>query len=221
MRSIQWIAGVAILTGVVFFLFGMNSSILMSITAAMSVVGLFYIGLLTFILKKSEMRWERVVGIGVLVLFTGFAFYDGFSNYRHSKWHHKRLTEDIRISLDSGLISIHLKNPLLKTLKAHYREQSQTDNIQQLFVQRNRDKITSKGKLTRFIPDDQIEAEKVNDPPFLYYDSTQTDNKVVLIGLSRFGNGERSGFKNYDGTRGNLQYKATLTPKGVDYVKEN
>lgn len=216
MKYLYWIAGVAVLAGIVFFLFGMSGSIWASVTGAMGVVGLFFIGLLAYVIRNARSSGDLVLGIGVLVLFAALAVRVGLSSYHQARWQRKQLMK-VRATVDQGHLTIHLNIPLLKTLKARYQEQTGTKDLRQLFMQRYGGHLKPDGSLTRYIPEDRQKDEV----PYFYYDSTQTENKVVLVGRSKFGNGEDPEFTNYGGGKGNLQYKSVLTPKGVDYVKEN
>ncbi len=220
MRALHWITGVSVLTGMVFFIFGLFGSLWTALLLSMSVVVFYFFILLVYIIQKSQSNWDRVIGIGVLVLLTGFALRSGLSSYSFAKWNHQLLTKKIRSTIDRGILAVHLNTPLLKTLKTRYRGNPETQNLYRLFMEQNRGQLEQSGNLTRYIPRDQ-QKEHRDDPPLLYYDSTETADKIVLVGHSGFGNGKQPDFTNYDGSRGNLQYKAILTPKGVNYVKEN
>lgn len=46
-------------------------------------------------------------------------------------------------------------------------------------------------------------------------------DRIVLVWVSKYVDGKDSEFKNYSGTNGQYQVKATLTSKGIHYEREN
>lgn len=217
MKDLYWIAGASVLTGIAFFLPGTSGPLWASLMGAMAVVGLFFLGLLAHIIQNGQSTGEKALAIGTLALFAGLALHVGLSSYERARWKRSLLTEHIRATVDQGNLDVHLNTPLLKTLKARYREDTETNSLRRLFTRRYGDRLRPDSTLPRFVPDD-LQGEEF---PVFYYDSTQAKGKVVLVGHSGSGNGKDPEFTNYDGSKGNLQYKSVLTPRGVRYVREN
>jgi hypothetical protein len=217
MKNLYWIAAVSVLTGIAFFIPGTSGPIWTSLMGAMGVVGVFFLGLLAHIIRNGRSTGEKALGIGILALFAAFALHVGFSSYERARWKRSLLTETVRASVDRGRMALHLTTPLLKTLKARYRENTETNSLKRLFTRRYGERLRPDSTLPRFVPED-LQEERF---PRLYYDSTEAESEVVLVGHSGSGNGEDPEFTNYDGSRGNLQYKSVLTPEGVRYVRKN
>ena len=223
MKQLYWIAGASILTSLAFFLSGAGGSaglgtpLWTALIGAMGMVGLFFIALMAHVLQNGQSTGEKALAVGTLALFAGLALNVGLSSYDRARWKRSMLTETVQATVDQGNLDIHLNTPLLKTLKARYQEKTETKDLKQLFLERYGDRFQPDSTLTLFAPE-ELQGEKF---PVFYYDSTRAEGKIVLVGHSGSGNGKDPAFTNYDGSKGNLQYKSVLTPKGVRYVREN
>jgi hypothetical protein len=214
-----WILGVATITAVAFLIPDRTGEIWMSVVSAMAVVGVFYLGLVVYIFKKGESTADKIVGISVISLLAALIIFNGIIQYKGAILQHKTLTE-IRTVIDKGIILAYTQEPLLKTLRTYH---NQTDNqdlsLQEIFKERYGNNIQRDSEPIRFIPDEQKDNRE--ESPFIYYKENEESDTVMLIGQSLIVNGSNSTFSNYNGQKGFLQYKTTLTKDGVDYVREN
>lgn len=214
-----WIFGVAIIATTVFFIPERTGEIWTPVLSAMAVVGIFYVGLLVYIFKNGDSTAGKMIGVGVIGLFVALVIFNGVNQYSSSTFQHKTLTK-VRSVIDRGLITVYSQEALLKSLQTYHNGTNHRGlTLEEIFRERYGDDIQSGSGLTRFIPDDQ--KEHSGESPFIYYKDTKNSNKLVLIGQSLLAKGRDSTFKNYNGQKGLLQYRATLTKDGVDYVREN
>lgn len=214
-----WIVGVAIITAVAFFIPERTGEIWTSILSALVVVGIFYVGLLFYIFKHGKSTTDKIVGVGVIILLTSLIVAHGILQYRGATFQHRTLPK-IRASIEKGIISTRGQQPFLRTLQAYHAGTADQDStLEDLFKARYADNIQHDSELIRFVPDAQ--KENSDKSPFLYYKETGSRNKLVLVGQSLLVEGQDSTFRNYNGQKGLLQYRITLTKKGVDYVREN
>jgi len=221
MRALCWILSASVLVAIAFFLPEANGPIWPSLTAAAGVVGAFFLGLIAHAFRNGQSASEIALAVGTLTLFGVLALYVGLRSYDRVRWKRSFLTETVRATVDLGQMDRYLTIPLLKTLKGYLSRPRAS--LKTHFLQRQEDLLRSEGNLqadsalARFVPEGLGEEGS----PRLYYHSTREDGKVVLVGCSRHGNGEDPEFVNYDGSKGNMQYRAILTPSGLRYAREN
>lgn len=212
------IAGVVTAT-VAFFIPEQKGGMWTSVISAMIVVGIFYLGLLIYILKNGKSTKDKLIGIGVISLLISLIIFNGILQYRGSTFQHQTLTK-IRASIDKGIISSYAQQPFLKTLQAYHMGSTKQDStLEDIFKRRYGDNLHSGSDLTRFVPDAQ--KDNSNESPFIYFNNPKNANKLELIGQSLLVKGRDSTFNNHNGQKGLLQYRAILTKDGVEYVREN
>jgi energy-coupling factor transporter transmembrane protein EcfT len=218
-RKIWWVLGVAAVTIVVFFIPDQTGEIWYSVTSAMVVVGAFYLGLLFYIFKKGQSTADKMIGFGVIAFLAVLIIFIGIFQYRLSVYQHDVLTE-IRSVIDKGIILAYTQEPLLKSLKAyHDGADNQNSTIKNIFKEQYGKNIQKDSDLFRFIHNEQEDNRE--ESPFIYYKETANSDSLVLIGQSLLSEGRDSTFENYNGHKGLLQYRFTLTKEGVNYVREN
>lgn len=224
MKHAYWtaaaIAGTSALVVAAFFLSGASGPIWPSLVGGVGVAGAFLLGLGAYALWTSRSATEAALAVGTLALFAGLATWVGFQSHERSAWKRSLLTETIRTGVDQGQADRHLTIPLLKTLQA--RRERPGVALRKHFLQISGDRLQQGGgslpdsARARFVP------EGIGDSELdLYYHKTGKEDRVVLVGCSGHGNGRDPEFTGYDGSKGNLQYKAVLTPNGLRYDREN
>ena len=97
-----WIFGVTVLTIIAFYIPDQAGYLWSPITYAMVVVGLYFIGLVIYILKIGRSAVDRTIGIGALVLLGALTIYSGLFSYDMANWQHQNLV-DIRKTIDQGV----------------------------------------------------------------------------------------------------------------------
>lgn len=220
MNKLLWIIGGCVLAAIAFIIPDQTGTLWTSLFSALAVAGLFILGLIIYTVRNSQSKGDLILGLAVLVLLATLASISGTTHYKQARWSYDLLTKQVIGTIHQGIARVHLNEPLLRTLESYHRNELAADrSLQQIFHERYGDALVRDATNIRYFP---AELKETRDkPPFLYYDSTDTRNEVVLVGLSNYGNGLSPDFTNYDGANGNMQFKAVLTKKGVSYDREN
>lgn len=206
----KWlITGIAAVS-ILFLLPGVTGELWLSVLLGGIAVVIFFGMLLQTLFNKEGKNAYSLTLAVIMVLYLAFAGFSGWTSYQHSNFQHDILT-DIRHTIDEDIIRVHTREPLLHTLR-NFNEQDAALNS--LFQDLYGDKIDNSGRF--LFPYDDMNDE----PPFLFVDELETD-KISLVGLSTYTKGTDDGFENFDGSAGNIQFRATLTDGGIQYDREN
>ncbi len=218
MKRIGWILGGMILAAIAFFIPERSGYIWAPVISAVGIAGLFLLGLVVYIIRNGKSQFDRVFGIGIIVLLAGATIYSGVFNYQKAGWQ-LDLLMDIRATIEKGISQAQSTEPLLLSLEAyHNQDGSNRKAIEAVFLERNGEKIRTINGFNRFIPHDETEE---HDSPYLYYAEAVSSDSVVLVAQSMRIPGRDPGFPNYNGANGYMQFKATLTEGGLNYERQN
>lgn len=218
MKKLGWIVGAAVLVAIAFFIPGTAGYIWTPVTSGMIVAGLFLAGLVIYIFRNSRSRLYQGVAIGLLAVLAASVVYSGIYQYNSSTWFDDNL-QDIRKTIEKGIMLVHMQEPLLKTLKEYHNREGTQTSVSSLFQKRYGDNLEKRDGGLRFIPAGQ--RDNADEPPYLYLKETAGKDSVILVGHSGFVDGWDPEFNNFNGLKGQMQYKAILTKEGVSYEKEN
>lgn len=217
MKRLGWIIGVAVVVAIAFFIPEQKGEIWTSVFSAMSVVSLLFIGLLYYVYKKGGSTADKSIGVGLIMLLAALSVFNGYNQYRASVFQAETLPK-IRKTIERGIVLSHTYQPMLKTLRKYHQSGNGEMSLEKRFKERHEEKIRPMNGQLRYIPNPQKDSA---ESPYLYYVKTATPDTVVLVGQSMQVPGKNTAFTNYNGQTGLLQYRATLTKGGVDYVREN
>lgn len=221
MRKLLWIAGVCVAVLLVYISVDGRGYLWKPLIGALIVVGIFFAGLIVYIVRHSKSVADSITGVSVLVVLSGLLAFSGSFFYNYAQWQHDLLIKDIRTTIQKGIMLSHIQEPLLKTLNAYHRHPSAShEDLNSLFIKRYRSQLDTGEAALRFIPSGQDEEHR-DSSPLIYFDSTATEHKVALVGQSLYGQGKKDSFVNYVEGEGSLQYRGVLTKEGVRYVREN
>ncbi len=219
MKKGVWIIGGIILTVVAFLIPDSRGYLWPSLFSAMAVVGIFFISLILYTIRNSQSTFDRFFSIGILILISALIVFTGIHQYRVSQWHHDNLME-IRKTIDRGILTVYMNQPLLNTLRIYHDNSADADPaIKEAFEAEYGNLIQKVEGRSRYIPENQ--KDNINDSPFIFYKRAATADSVILVGQSLHTEGKDSTFSNFNGLQGKMQYRAVLTKNGVDYEREN
>ncbi|MDR8391322.1 hypothetical protein NC796_09250 [Aliifodinibius sp. S!AR15-10] len=213
-----WIFGVTVLTIIAFYIPGQAGYLWSPITCAMGIVGLYFTGLVIYILKMGRSTVDRDVGIGALALLGALTIYSGLFNYDMAEWQHQNLM-DIRKTIDKGVSLAHTQEPLLHSLSRFHKQGNKSDStVTQIFRARYGGQIETINGEMRFVPKQLADVHE--ESPLFFLKEIGRDS-VIIIAQSLQVRGRDPSFQNYDGGKGKMQYRAILTEGGVNYEREN
>lgn len=175
------------------------------------VSAIFLIALVAYATRKPFPLKQRVFSwVMVVVLLGGSAI---FANNMHetTTWQKSQLIKILGV-IQRGVLSTFIHEPLLATLEKYHRQ-----------PQRARKSIGDVFKEIKpgVRAGDNIYVASYEGDSLAIYVASLSNDEVVLVGQAAWGKGRNPEFTNYDGRKGLVQERATLTEKGVTYESEN
>ena len=210
MIFIWLIVGIAVVSAAFFFP-GFSTDLWPNIDSAGVAAVLYLCALLVYVFRDVKERKPRFIAWGVFFVVAVFGI-TAWSNFRATtRWQHDLLLQ-IQQRITRGIIIDELPKPLLATLVAYHQQDSKKPRsiqatFQALFPNR------SVGKNFR---EAMWEGDKLTS-----YVALMNDTSVVLIGCGGYSKGRDPKFKNFDGSTGIMQLRATLTKGGMAYEWQN
>ena len=155
--------------------------------------------------RSGFLAWAvfLVVGGALALAWTGF---DAQAHFQSDQ-----LTL-IRTRIARGIINDQLSSPLLETLDGYYAQHgTKKKTLQEVFHQLHPGAVVGTN----------LHQPTYERDSLLIVVSSLSDDAVSLVGQEANVMGKNPGFRNWNGRSGMIQYRATLTSKGVAYESEN
>lgn len=214
---LAWMVGGTLVVAGAFFIPGQAGSIWSSIIwatgAAIAYLVFFGIFWLQRLENQRKRRWMEVA-LGLLITCS---IISASISYISSQRQMSLLSE-IRMTLDSNMAEVHMKDPLLKTFR-EYHLQNNSLGLAQIFLHKYDSLITEDSLYQYMGPDTYGKSGDENDFQ-IYVEKLQPDS-LVLIGDSKVTIGKSAKFKNRSGETGRFQVQAILTREGLYYERIN
>lgn len=115
----------------------------------------------------------------------------------------------VRTVIAAGILDNNIRKPFLKTLYEYHNQPGNSKSLKAIFEKVKEDSLTN-ARIK--------ESEKEGSFIFVKFPN---DNEIEIIGLDTIAKGMNKSFTNTNGQKGKLQYKALLTPKGIQYERQN
>ena len=204
------LAGCAMVTAA-FFIPGTSTELWPNMTAAGIAAFVYLLALFAFIFRDIRDRVPRLVGwffMFAIAVWTAIFW----SNFRTTtQWQHDTLLE-IEHRIVRGVIASEFAPPLFTTLASYHH-------------QGRRNRLSVGATFTRLFPADTVganyhEKKWPEDNLACVVQSVDAD-RVVVVAFDGYSKGNDPSFKNFNGSAGLIQLRATLTEKGIDYEWQN
>jgi hypothetical protein len=194
-----------------FFLAATPGDLWQSVNAAGLTAAIYLFGLLLFTLRKPFSITTRIIGWLVSLAVCATIAFAWHTKYEQSHWQ-RRTLQSVLQRISSGVLHAQMYDSLLVQFR-HYHAQDALSKkpIGVLFTESHPG--ISVGQ-NLYNPLDDWDSSRI-------YLHTLNDTMVEIIGRASHVRGIDPVFQNIDNVRGQLQMKATLTEKGVVYVREN
>lgn len=211
-KIFYWMTGGVVLTTIAFFIPEQSGSMWPSVIAS-ATVAFLYLGFFSAVwLQEVESSTKRkAIAITFSVLFL-FSIASAVISYEGSVRQSETL-ENIRGQLEGDILYNYMHEPLVKTLSNFYSEENSESNIGDIFTARYDSLITEDGEF-------EFGSKYDNQTLYLYIAENSADS-IVVVGESAYLKGGNEDFSNYSGNAGRYQVRGILTPKGINYERQN
>ena len=206
-----WLLVGIIAVSIAFFLPGASLDPWVSLRPAEIVSAVFLIALVAYTTRKPFPLKQRIFSwVLVAILLVGGTVFSNDSHQRTS-WQKNQLIKILGV-IQHGILMNEMPGPLLASLKKYHQQ-----------PQRNRKPIGEVFKEMKpgVKVGDNIYVAAGEGDSLAIYVASLTKDEVVLVGQPAWGKGRSPDFTNFNGRKGLVQVRATLTQKGVTYESEN
>lgn len=210
-KIMLWIGGGILFVAVAFFLPGYSGDIWSAVILGSIAAFLYLIAFTIIWVKKINSPAKRKGIISVLVVLVLGCSVFGMISYEDSQ-RQRQILKDIRFTIESNISYNYVHEPLLKTFRLYYTTTAE-QNMAAIF-RTEFDSLITEGGIYKYKDKEKSES------PTIHIAEMNAD-RIVLVWVSKYVDGKDSEFKNYSGTNGQYQVKATLTSKGIHYEREN
>ena len=209
-KIFYWMIGGILLAVIAFFIpeqsGSMWSSVIASATVALLYLGIF---LAVWLPQINSTTKRKAIAVTFTVIFV-FSIASAVISYESSVRQRKML-KDIRTTVETSMAHSLIQESLIKTMA---RFDSNSDqNVGNVFTSCY-DSLITEDSLFAYGARDE-------DQTLYLYLVQATADSVVLVGESRYIEGQESDFENFSGKKGDFQVQGILTRKGVDYERQN
>ena len=118
----------------------------------------------------------------------------------------------IRQTIDNGMITAEMNESLFEVFRTYHESKDDNKTLEQTFLAVLNDKFTG---------DQMMVLNELSKDEVHYYYTVDDPNKISLIGVTNNSWGKDKGFINYNSDAGRFQLRATITERGISYVREN
>ena len=218
-KIFYWMIGGIVLTVIAFFIpdqsGSMWPSVIASATMAFLYLGisplLFHTGIFLAVwLPKINSSTKRKAIAGLFTVLFIFSIASAVISYEGSV-QQRQMLRDIRKTVENSMAHSLIQESLIKTMAKF--DSNSDQNVGNVFTSRYDSLITEDSLFTY--------GSRTEDQTLFLYLAKATADSVVLIGESRYIEGQKEDFKNFSGNKGDFQVQGILTSKGVDYERQN
>ncbi len=212
---IRWLLAGCVLVSIAFFVPGRSSELWPTLNSAGIVVLVYLVALLATFLRSKDLAGRRKYGILAVALIgvLGCAF-SWWQMEDQSRWQKKTLGE-IGSIIGRGIYTSFVTDSLLSVLDEYHHQTGRVKlTLGQVYAKR-----CPPGKVG--VAWSSFAQNGIPNPPDDVFLASISDTEVVLVARQPWYKGKDTTFATYQGPRGTLQVRATLTAKGVRYVTEN
>ncbi len=212
---VLWLIIGCVVVSVAFFLPGRSTELWPNINSA-GIALLLYLAALLGVFSRSihvtPRRRSTVLTICVIVLIAGVFSWKQMED--QSRWQRHKLGE-IGTIIGRGIYTAMITDSLLGVLDDYHHQKGKTKlSLGQIY--RKRYPPGNVGD-----PWSSIRPTGRPNPPDDIFLAAISDTEVVLVARHPWYRGQDTAFATYNGPKGTLQVRATLTGKGLQYVTEN
>jgi hypothetical protein len=212
---VLWLIVGCLVVSVAFFLPGHSSELWPNINSA-GLALLVYLGVLLGKFSRSKhltlRRRGSILAIAILVVIAGVFSWKQMED--QSQWQRHKLGE-IGTIIGRGIYTAMITDSLLSVLDDYHHQRGKTKvSLGQIYRKRY-----PPGNIGD--PWSSIRPTGRPNPPDDIFLAAISDTQVVLVARHPWYRGQDTSFATYNGPRGTLQVRATLTQKGLQYVTEN
>ncbi len=206
-----WLAGGISFVTIAFFLPPQTNELWPQFYSAGIAAIIYLIALLVYVLRKPISAKARIITAICSFLVLGSAVFASIEADMQSHWQQNKLLE-IRGLIGREIMASQMPKQLLETLKIYYQQkQKESESLAQIFRRTNAGATVGSNIYTPAYPGDSLKIIV----------QTLEPERVVLVSQETFIQGRDSLFGNYNGQKGMIQEKCTLTKLGVKYESEN
>jgi hypothetical protein len=210
-----WLIVGCVLVSAAYFLPGHSSELWPNINVAGMVVLVYLAALLGAFARRKDLSARRrtvIVTIAAVVIVAGIFTWSQMED--QSQWQRHKLGE-IGTTIGRGIYGAYITDSLLTVLDEYYHQQGKARmTLGQVYKK-------------RFPPGNvgnawsSFEPTGMPNPPKDVFLTEISDTKIVLVARHPWWHGKDAAFATFNGPRGTLQVRATLTEKGLQYDTEN
>ncbi|MBI3195254.1 MAG: hypothetical protein HYZ34_12440 [Ignavibacteriae bacterium] len=194
-----------------FFLAASPGDLWQSVNAAGLTAAVYLLGLLIFTLRKPFSFSTRIISWLVAITVCVSLAFAWRTQDEQCHWQQRQLRVILQ-RISSGILHAQIYDTLLLQFQQyHSQEPTLRKPIGRLFYDAHPG--ISEGS-NFYHPPEDWDSTRI-------YLHTLTDSSIVVIGRYTYTKGLNPVFENYDNRKGKFQVRATLTEKGIEYVREN
>ena len=206
-----WLLVGIVAVSLAFFLPGQSIDPWVSLRPGEIVSAVFLVALVAYTTRKPFPAKQRIFSWVLVVVLLGGSLVLSNNLRETTTWQKDKLIEILGV-IHRGIFLAEMPGPLLESLDKYYKQ-----------PERGRKPI---GEVFREIKPsvkvgDNIRPQDLDQDSLKIFVASITPDEVVLVGQPSWGKGRDPDFDNYDGRKGLVQERATLTVKGVTYESEN
>ncbi|OGU44465.1 MAG: hypothetical protein A3H45_06730 [Ignavibacteria bacterium RIFCSPLOWO2_02_FULL_55_14] len=209
-----WLLVGFVLVGVAFYLPGRTTDLWPNINAAGLVLLAYLVALLAVFYRRKDLTLRRR---NVIILLSAVSVIAAVLSWRQmedqSNWQRNKLGE-IGSIIGRGIYNDMVKDSLLVVLEDFYHNNGKKLSLGEVYKKRYPPGNVGDAWST-------IEQSGRPNPPDDVFLVEISDSHVVLVARHPWYRGNNAEFLNFNGPKGTLQVRATLTQKGLQYVTEN
>jgi len=210
MMFVWIIVGIAVVA-TAFFFPSSQASLWPQVNAAGIAAAAYLTVLVAYCIRKPFPVKTRLI-VWLVFLVTGAGVVTAWRTMDEMSHFQRSTLLQIHRSISDGALIVQSEQPFLETLKAYYKQgKGKKETLGALFRRSHPD---AKIGTNIHIPEFEGDSTRI-------YLAELSDTEVVLIGRVTYVKGRVPDFQNYDGRKGMLQERTTLTEKGVRYESEN
>ena len=208
---IIWLLGGIAAVTLAFFIPPNSPELWPALNAAAIPVVIYILALAFYTLRSPITRKARIISWIAIVVVGGavYSHWTGMSAQTH--WQHDQLLR-IQAVIVRGIIKANAPRYEANALAAYYQQHGKRkETLGQVFQRLNNGARVGMNLYKQESPADSISIVV----------RSLSDNEVVLLGIHPYSRGRSPDFANYNGRKGMIQERFTLTEKGVTYESEN
>lgn len=211
MTVIIWLVAGILLVSLSFFLSPQETNPWPPLHAAGLAAAAYLLALVAYTTRKPFPRKGRIAAWIVTLVFIGSAASFSTIFEKTTFWQQGQLQKILTV-IHRGIFFDELQTPLVRTLDRYHAQRSQ--------------KKKSLGIIFReLFPNvsigNNIHVPGGDDDKLQVLVAELSDQRIVLIGQPTHGNGRNPEFRNYNGQKGLVQERMTLSENGVVHESEN